>query len=191
MMLRIALKEWAVICEALGQGRQSVLLRKGPADEPTGSPFFDVKEIWLYPTYPVEQAHGINDETQPLLKEAEAERPPAGTVRLRYWAAIETIYRIREELPALLLSHLHCWSQDAVGRMFHDKTPGLYLLVLRVYRMPKPHEIAVTSAHERPGSWVELEQALPTDGAAAVLDDESFRIVRKQLDLLLSPTGFA
>ena len=58
-------------------------------------------------------------------------------------------------------------------------------------RPPDPEEIAELPAYEGCRSWVELEKPLPTEGSTPVLNDESFRIVRKQLDLLLSPTAFA
>ena len=190
-MLQHAFKEWAVICEALGQGQQALILRKGGIDEPDGEFAVDEKTFWLYPTFSHQQKDGIQEDARPLLQQIEAKRAPTGTVRLQFWAEIATIYRIREELPALLLSHLHCWSQETVRQRFHYKTPGLYLLVVRVYRAPAVHEIVELPAYAGCRSWVELEKPLPTEGSTPVLDDESFRIVRKQLDLLLSPTAFA
>ncbi|MBI3821374.1 MAG: DUF1802 family protein [Planctomycetes bacterium] len=190
-MLQHAFKEWAVICEALGQGQQSLILRKGGIDETDGEFALDRTQFWLYPTFSHQQNDGIQEEARPLLQQVEVNRPPAGIVRLQLWAEVTSIYRIREELPALLLSHLHCWSEETVRQRFNYRTPGLYLLVVRVHRVPKPHEIAETPAYAGCRSWVELEAPLSTEGSTPVLDDESFRIVRKQLDLLLSPTAYA
>lgn len=190
-MLQHAFKEWAVICEALAQGQQSLILRKGGIEENEGEFVVEQNRFWLYPTFAHQQQDGINEDARPLLQQVEADRPPAGTVRLQHWAEIACIYRIREELPVLLLSHLHCWSEETVRQRFNYKMPGLYLLVVRVHRAPAIHEIVELPAYEGCRSWVELEKPLPTEGSAPVLDDESFRIVRKQLDLLLSPTAFA
>src|SRR5205823_1427870 len=137
--------------------------------------------FWLYPTFSHQQNAGIQEDARPLLQQVEANRPPAGTVRLQLWAEVATIYRIREELPALLLMHLHCWSEDTVRQRFNYRTPGLYLLVVRVHRIPQAHEIAELPAYEGCHSWVELEKPLSTEGSTPVLDDESFRLVRKQL----------
>ena len=105
-MLQHAFKEWAVICEALGRGEQALILRKGGIDEHDGQFVVDQTRFWLYPTFSHQQKDGINEEARPLLEKVEANRPPAGVVRLQLWAEVKTIYRIREELPALLLLHL-------------------------------------------------------------------------------------
>jgi hypothetical protein len=190
-MLQYAFKEWAVICEALAQGMQSLILRKGGIDEPEGEFGVERTRFWLYPTYSHQQNDGINDEACPLLQQVEAKRPPAGKVRLELWAELTGIYRIREELPALLLSHLHCWSEETVRKRFNYGMPGLHLLVVRVHQAPEAHEIAELPTYGGCRSWVNLETPLPTEGSTPVLDDKSFRIVQKQLDLLLSPTAFA
>ena len=189
--LQHAFKEWAVICEALGQGMQSLILRKGGIDEQTGQFAVDHPRFWLYPTYLHQQNDGIQDDARPLLTQVEANRPPAGIIRLQMFAEVETVYRIREELPALLLSHLHCWSEETVRKRFNYRELGLYLLVVRVHRVPKPHEIADLPAYEGCRTWVDLETPLSTHGWTPVLDDANFRLVQKQLDMLLSPTAFA
>src|SRR5438046_1731650 len=102
-VLQHAFKEWAVICAALGQGLQSLILRKGGIDEQTGQFAVEQTRFWLYPTFVHQQNDGIQEDARPLLTQVEANHPPAGMVRLQHWAEIETIYRIREELPALLL----------------------------------------------------------------------------------------
>ena len=94
-------------------------------------------------------------------------------------------------MPALLLSHLHCWSEETVRKRFNYREPGLHLLVVRIHRMPKPHEIAELPAYAGCHSWVELERPLSTEGSTPVLDDASFELVQKQLSMLLSPTAFA
>ncbi len=190
-MLQHAFKEWAVICEALEQGQQSLILRKGGIDEQTGEFAVEQTKFWLYPTYAHQQYDGINEDARPLLQQIEATRPPAGIVRLQLWAEVTGVYRLREELPALLLAHLHCWSEETVRKRFHYGMPGLYVLVVRVQRAPAVREIVELPAYAGCRSWVELDKLLPTEGSVPVLDDASFRIVQKQLDLLLSPTAFA
>lgn len=188
-MLQHALKEWAVICEALGQGKQSLLLRKGGLvdDEFT----VEQTRFWLYPTYWHQQFDGVQDEAKPLLRQIEIDRPPAGCVRLHYWAELTGVYQIREILPALMLSHLHCWTAEAVRKRFDYRSPGLNLLVVRVYRPPKPCDLEELPAYDGCRSWVELERPIATDGSAPVLSDADFHLVNRQLDLLLSPTALA
>jgi hypothetical protein len=190
-MLQYAFKEWAVICEALGQGKQAIILRKGGIAEPEGE--FGVAEtrFWLYPTYVHQQESGIQEELQPLLEQVKATTSSAGKVRLQYWADVSGGYHLRDEIPALLLSHLHFWSEETVRQRFHYRKPGIFVLVVRVHRLPAPIEIDELPSYAGCRSWVELEKALPTEGSTPVLSDEDFRVVRKQLDTLLSPSAFA
>ena len=47
--MAIAFKEWALVCEALGSGEQSVILRKGGIAEGKSGFGFDYNEFYLFP----------------------------------------------------------------------------------------------------------------------------------------------
>jgi hypothetical protein len=190
-MLAHAFKEWAVVCEALALGQQAIILRKGGIDETGGEFGVEHTRFWLYPTYTHQQNFGINAETRPLLEQVELQRPPAGILRLSLWAELTGIYRLRDVLPALMLSHLHCWSDEAVRKRFEYRAPGLNVLMVRVYRAPQVHDIEELPAYEGCRSWVTLQTALPTEESTPILDDASYRVVQKQLDMLLTPTALA
>jgi hypothetical protein len=81
-MLQQAFKEWAVICEALAQGKQSIILRKGGIAEDECEFGVEHTRFWLYPTFTHQQNDGISEEARPLLADIEKHRPPAGKVRL-------------------------------------------------------------------------------------------------------------
>ena len=186
-MLKFAFKEWAVICEALALGKQSILLRKGGIAED-----FAVEEtrFWLYPTFVHQQNNGIQDDAKSLLEQVLANRPPAGKVGLQLWAENIRAYQIRDELPAMMLSHLHHWSDETVRKRFNYRHPGLFVLVVRVHGMPNPIDIDVRPEYEGCRSWVTLDRELPTKGSAPVIDDASFRVLQRQLDLLLAATAY-
>ena len=81
--MRTAFKEWAVICEALGSGRQSIILRKGGIHEGRGGFEFSHQEFALFPTRFHEQAAHV--------REGEL---PAG------WKAAENEFEVGEEVAA-------------------------------------------------------------------------------------------
>ena len=60
---------------------------------------------------------------------------------------------------------------------FAYRTPGLFVLPVRVYRAPQAFEMPDTAEYAGCRSWVELDSELPTDGATPVLDDDAFREV--------------
>ncbi len=191
MMLRHALKEWAVICRALAEGKQSLLLRKGGIDEATGAFALEHTRFWLLPTYTHQQREGIVAEALPMLHEAEAEKPAAGVLRLTHWAEVTGVYQVRDVVPALMLAHLHLQSEDSVRKRFAYRVPGLNVLSVRVYRAAAGHEVADRHEYQGCHSWVELGEELSTEASTPVLDDAEYRDLVVSLDLLLNPTAFA
>jgi hypothetical protein len=172
--LRHALKEWAVICRALAEGRQTVLLRKGGIAEPGGSFRVEQPRFWLYPTYVHQQEAGIIAEARPLLEQALAERPPAGRVRLSHFAEVTKVWHLTDLAAVEKLAPLHCWSAEVVRSRFEYRQPGLFALAVRVWQSAEVHELPETTAYAGCKSWVELDRELSTPGAAAALSEEEF-----------------
>jgi hypothetical protein len=189
--LRHAFKEWAVICRALAEGRQALILRKGGIAEAEGEFRLEHTRFWLYPTYVHQQRAGITPDAVPLLEQAEAERPPPGVIRLSHFAEVAGVYHCHDLVGAWRLASLHCWSQETVQARFAYRRPGLYVLPVRVHRAPRAFDLPDAASYAGCRSWVELEQDLPTDGATPVLDDKAFDDVLNTLDRLLEPTALA
>src|SRR5215831_4283076 len=101
--MKHALKEWAVICKALAEGKQALILRKGGIAEPEGEFRLEHTRFWLLPTYTHQQREGIRAEAVPLLEEVERERPPAGIIRLTHFAEVTGVYHVHNLTLALLL----------------------------------------------------------------------------------------
>lgn len=191
MELSHAFKEWAVICRALALGKQSIILRKGGIKEDSGEFVIEHKRFWLFPTYTHQQQGGIRDEASPLLREAETVKPSPGRVRLSHWAEVTGIYHVHDVTSALLLTHLHYWSEETVRKRFAYRTPGLYVLAVRAHKAAEANEITDTPEYQGCKSWVELDQAQSTDGSTPVLSDKDYQDVKWNLEMLLNPTALA
>ena len=87
-MLKTAFKEWAVICQALAEGTQALILRKGGIAEEGGEFRIEHNRFWLYPTYVHQQENGIQEDYRPMLQQLP-EKPAAGVIRLTHWAEVE------------------------------------------------------------------------------------------------------
>src|SRR5262245_4423758 len=168
-MLRHALKEWAVICRALAEGRQAILLRKGGIAEEGGEFRIEHTRFWLYPTYVHQQRDGIQPDAVALLEQAEKDRPPPGVVRLEYFAQIDGIYHVHDIASVLKLREMHLWSDEAARSRFDYRHPGLFVLAVRVHRAAHATEVHETPAYAGCRSWVELEKELPIGRAVPVL----------------------
>jgi hypothetical protein len=186
--LGIAFKEWAVVCRALAEGKQALILRKGGIAEAGGAFRVEHARFWLYPTYAHQQEGGITEEARALLGQALADRPPAGVVRLSHFAEVPCVYHVEDLKKAWKLAGLHVWSQDTVEERFHYRTPGLYVLPVRVYRAA-PVELPELPHYAGCKSWVELGRELPTEGAMPVLSEADFDAAVNALDRLLEPTA--
>jgi hypothetical protein len=190
-MLKHAFKEWAIICQALAEGRQALILRKGGIAEATGEFQLEHTRFWLFPTYMHQQRSGIKPEALPLLEQIESERPPAGRIRLSHFAEVAGVYRLHDMVGALRIRNLHLWSDETVQARFSYRSPGLYVLLTRVYRARQVTELPDTASYAGCRSWVELEREIATEGAVPVLNDAEFDEVRGRLDQLLNPTALA
>ena len=164
-MLNIAFKEWAVVCRAIGEGQQTVILRKGGIAETGGVFRPEHDRFWLYPTYFHEQQQkGIRPEFQPLLEAAEAARPAPGTIDFRFWVEVTAVQFLDQLDAALALEPHHIWSTETVRQRFHYRTPGLYALTMQAYEMPATLVIPEHPAYAGCKTWVDLEEAIDEAG---------------------------
>src|SRR5258707_4808384 len=81
-MLRFAFKEWAVICQALAEGRQALILRKGGIAEHGGGFRVEPTPFWLYPPYFHEKQSGLPPQPAGRLQKDVAGTPAPPSVSL-------------------------------------------------------------------------------------------------------------
>lgn len=178
---RWALKDWAVVCRALGAGRQSILLRKGGIDE--GPEGFRMRhgEFWLLPTRFHEGLESLAPGNEALLAAAQAEQPVSGTFCVDLYAAVAEACEVRDPAQLDRLAPQQILSAETLHKRFEYRRPGLSLIVLRVYRLPAPQTGTETPELAGCRSWAELPLELPTAGAESVLFDEQFAAVRESV----------
>ncbi len=108
---QIALKEWAVTVQALAQGRQVLLLRKGGIHE-EGKDFRVVHPAFLlYPTYEHQREDLLKPSAQPSLKQLLAETPKGDTITVSHWAQVAEVIEVAEQEKVDDLSGHHIWSR--------------------------------------------------------------------------------
>ena len=182
----IAFKEWAAVCAALGDGLQTLIVRKGGIHE--GREGFRVAhtEFWLFPTYVHEGAAGLEEEGAALLARVAAEQPAAGIVRLAHYAIVEDVFEIRDEGLLLHLAGTHIWSSRTMNERFHYRQPGLFVLLVRTYKARTPQCLPDSPHFAGCRSWVELPSALSTAELEPVLTDDEFDRRRRQIMQVVS-----
>ena len=179
----MAFKEWAGVCDALGSGRQSLILRKGGVSEGAEGFRPDHPAFWLYPTHVHQAEQGLRTPS----KAHQVEINP-DTVAIEFLAVVEWVGRVESVERLATLAEFHDWTESTILGRFHYRAPGLWALAVRVYRRAEPSPIAVTPAQLGCKTWVPLELPPTTDGLVAVLDPgESSR----RIDRIRSTVGAA
>lgn len=189
----IALKEWAAVASALGEGRQSILLRAGGIADPAGRFGFPERRFWIFPTRFHESADSLVASARGLAEDAIAEGAAAdglaGFRRLSLVAELERVCWVDDLNTVRRLAGLHVFSESTVDRRFAYREPGLAVALVRLWRRRLPHRIVETPAMAGCHSWVDLPDALPCGPAEPVLDDVAFERLRMELAERLGQGG--
>lgn len=185
---RTALKEWAVVDEALATGQVALLVRKGGIHERQGDFGVEHREFWIFPSGWHQNAEDLAQHLHPLLDRIGL--PPRDGVPFRVYAVVDEVYRVENEEALDRLEGMHPLSPPAAHARFHYRgRPFVHALVVRAYRLPEPRTLPDTLRYEGCVSWVELDEALSTDGLVPVLSDEDFATLKGEIVRRLGTDG--
>lgn len=198
-----ALKEWAVVCRALEQGRQTVLLRKGGILEYRQG--FEVKHdrFLMFPTF----EHQSKDHLQPdyaaeldkvmMMEGDQKQQQPAvagtatpmtmtSTVRLTSYAEAKEVREVTNRSVLKGLEKFHIWNETYVNaRMDYNPAKPMSVILLRVFRLQEPIEVQALPEWSGCRSWVPLN-ASDSPAAEPAMSDSEFDKVASQVREVLS-----
>ena len=172
---RSALKEWAVLVDAMARGEIIAMVRKGGIREQRAGFAVRHDRFLLYPTFFHEKAHELQPRFLAGLERAHARRPEDGTIRLEYLAEVAGVWPVGElgRLREIESDHGLAW--NAVESRFHYKNkPGVQVVAVRVSRLAEPKVVPEIRRYQGCVSWVELDEDVDVSNATPVLDDASF-----------------
>jgi hypothetical protein len=188
---RVALKEWAATGEALRQGRQIILLRKGGIHDAEGVFELEHSRFWLFPTWLHQAQNLVKLEHRDLLEIAEAAREfkTRDTLHFSLYCEVAQVWTLREEHQSTLMAASHIWSDDYLNLRFGYKPEHPLLCVaVRAWELPVAQAVANQSKYFGCRSWIELDAALSTTEARPVLDESTFQAQLKALEKTLGGT---
>ena len=178
--MNAAFKEWAVVCEALGSGRQSVIIRKGGIAEGRSGFAFQHEEFFLFPTWFHEQLAKTTLPADTVLPEQLEDE-----LEIRFTAAVEWSHLVTDWERVQRLRDFHVLQDSVVEERFrYDDTQGVHVAFVRIYRLEPPLRLKNEKKYGGCRSWVELSG---TEDAAmvSVLSDEEHEKRRAALKALL------
>ncbi len=167
-----ALKEWAVVCRALTEGRQSVLLRKGGIIEETRDFSLVERRFLLFPTFEHQEEGSVQDPYRGWFRETLADRPGDDVVRIASWAEVTDLF-LTHDLDAMLrLSDHYAWSHDYIRmRMAYKPRKPMNVVVVRAWSLPSPVDVPVLEHFAGCKSWVPLDEAIDLGGSAPAVNE--------------------
>jgi hypothetical protein len=182
-----ALKEWASVVKALGEGKQILLLRKGGIQEKNRRFEMEESEFFLFPTFEHQEKVMLKPEFQVYIDQSQRQADHwAGKVELSYYAVVEEIFQVRELEPLLQLAPYHIWSEAFVRERFgwHPNEP-LFIPLIRVCRLSSTLLIDSLERYGGCKSWVEFDRPIPTEKATPVLSDTEFQLQQERIRQIL------
>jgi hypothetical protein len=151
----LAFKEWAYIVDALGKGRQSIIIRKGGISEDGGDFTVKGKKFLLFPT----QFHQAREMIKPewlMSLDAEKYFSVPEKVSIEYFAEIVDSKIIKDWSLLERLDSQHAWKQSVIMERFNRWEKSAHLLIVQVYKLNTPYELEMRPEYAGCKSWIEL-----------------------------------
>jgi len=162
-------KEWTLVCDALGRGEQSVILRKGGIAEGRAGFRFQHEDFLLFPTLFHEQVTKLKLPAATPLPAARGDEP----IEVRYRIHVEWTRDVTDWPTVQRLAPFHLWQEAEIEKRFRqDDIPAVSLAFIRADRLSRPFLFPDAPAYGGCRSWVKLPD-LPADITSMPAIDES------------------
>jgi len=182
----VGFKEWAFVCDALTQGVQSLILRKGGIHEGRGGFEFKERAFFLFPTW----FHTQGERLRWVPEQArlpgyssdagyDAESMTFAAEESRQWVDVrgfctrEGVWRVTDWTRMEALESHHVWRSEVVEERFaYDEESCLHVALVRAWALPECWTFGYEKRYGGCRSWVDLpvegldllEQAQPAVG---------------------------
>lgn len=184
----IALKEWAVAVNALQEGKQILLMRKGGIIEETRDFRLKSHSFYLFPTFEHQKKEWIKPEYQPELDKTLRDwSPSSSSVNITSFAHVVEDIEIFDSNQLERLKSYHIWTDPfAEERLKWKKKNPLHILILRVYNLSKAWEVPIIPAYIGCKSWIEMDLNPPELEYKPALEDEKFNTIYAEIKRLIA-----
>lgn len=162
------LKDWNATIEALGQGKQTILIRNYKTN---------INEFLLYPTVSYvskdDYLESFQDKYREFVKSNSLPEKKGDKVLIKYFASLEGI--IEKPIMRIPSNKYYIWTRDHVKSYMTGKTA--YIWILRVFTLNKYYW-----AERNLGiQYANLREYVSLRGINPVLSDEEFEEVYKRI----------
>ncbi|MFY7817396.1 MAG: DUF1802 family protein [Akkermansiaceae bacterium] len=164
METAIGFKEWMVICDALADGRQTVILRKGGIHEGREGFSFAHERFFLFPTRFHATAEQVRVAT-PL--EPLPEWQVGDVVSITHRVEVEWAHTLTDWQDVMALQNQHIYTEQTVRDRFEWQGRGMasgsiHVAKVKVFELSQPWVFPYEPRYGGCRSWVTLDQ--PPEG---------------------------
>lgn len=197
----VGFKEWAFVCDALTQGVQSLILRKGGIHEGRGGFSFRQPAFFLFPTWFHTQGERLrwvpeaaaqpgysSDPGYDAATQTFAPEETRQTVDIDGFCTLDHVWHVTDWEKVVALTQLHIWNPEVVQERFvYDEESCLHIALVRAWRLPQRWTFPYEKRYGGCRSWVDL----PAQGldllAAAVpaVPDAAWQATAAEVRLIL------
>lgn len=162
-------KEWNAIVEALGQGLQTIIIRK---NHTTANGFL------LYPTFSYalkdDYLNNFKDEFRPFVENNTLPKKDNDKIEIKYYAKVQNIV---EKSPKQIssLTKYHIWDNKHVKTYLNGKNGFIWLL--RIYKLNKPH----MANFNRGMRFANLKKNIEVSDENPIIDEKKFSDIIKKI----------
>jgi hypothetical protein len=178
-----ALKEWAIVCKALEEGRQLLLLRKGGIMEYRQG--FEAKheKFLLFPTFEHQSKESIQPDYADNLDVVLKNAPINDKNKITSFAEVTAVKEVNDRSILQKLNKYHIWNDRYVNiRMDYNPKRPMSIVLLRVYKMNNPIEVDTKPEWAGCKSWIPIEFQQRSDNYyQPALEDSKFYEVAAEI----------
>jgi hypothetical protein len=155
--MALAFKEWGCIVDALGKGKQSIILRKGGIDE-DGSGDFELKDkkFILYPTLFHQSDEMIKPSWKPFLNDTRFHTIP-DKVEIKYYVHVADVQVITDWEQLKKLEAFHAWNEEVIKERFERWGNSIHLLIVQVCAFGASFSLDILPEYGGCKSWIEID----------------------------------
>ena len=159
------LNEWNATVEALGQGKQTILIRRYGTTN---------NEFLLYPTI----SYALKDNVLDSFQDKEFAKNnllPSGdgSYEVKYYAIVEEIIE-RPSTRIGVFNKFHIWTRDHVKNYLGTEKARIW--ILRVYKLDKPQVLKRTKGMR----YANVDKPIKLEGKPVISDDK-FNKLKKEI----------
>ena len=179
--MTVGFKEWTLVCDALGRGAQSIIIRKGGIAEGRAGFRFQHEEFLLFPTLFHEQVAKLKLPAETALPAMRAD----GQHEIRFRARVEWTRDVSDLAVVERLAPFHCWQDSEIEKRFHYEDAGVSVAFVRIEKLSASFVFADSPKFGGCRSWIQLPDLPEGITALPMLDEMGHRARERELRAVL------